>query len=135
METINVSGLREFTSNLRSLDRGLPKTIRVAGNRAAEIVVADAKPKVPQRSGRAKKNIRVASSQREVRVRAGGKKVPYYAWLDFGGRVGRNRSVKRPFLKSGRYIWRAFADNRERVQSIYQDELINIARTAGLEVK
>lgn len=132
-----MQGLREFQAGLRKLDSDLPKALRVAGNTAAEIVVGEAKPRVPTGPGirgHARQSIRVASSQREVRVREGGAKYPYMPWLDFGGSVGRNDSVKRPFLKQGRYIWRAFADNREKVLSIYQDKLVDIARSAGLEV-
>lgn len=133
-ELIKVEGLREFRAGLRQLDAGLPKGLRVAANRAAQLVVDEAKPRVPRRSGRAAGTIRAASTQTAARVRAGGKRVPYYPWLDFGGRVGPGGSVRRPFLKSGRYIWAAFAGNRDRIQAELATALADVARDAGVQV-
>jgi hypothetical protein len=61
--------------------------------------------------------------------------VPYYPWLDFGGRVGRSRSVVRPYLKQGRYIYRAYFANRDRFAQLLEDTLVDVARQAGLEVQ
>ena len=134
-DVIKIEGLRELRSSLRKMDAGLPKTLRLAGNRAANVVVDEAKPRVPRLTGRAAASIRVASTQSSVRVRAGSKRVPYYPWLDFGGRVGPNRSVSRPFLKRGRFIWAAFGDKRDAVERELQDALVDVARTAGVEVQ
>ncbi|WP_307962251.1 hypothetical protein [Salinispora arenicola] len=54
-------------------------------NDAAQVVVDWARPRVSRRSGRAARSLRVASTGKAVRVRAGGARVPYYPWLDFGG--------------------------------------------------
>lgn len=134
-QAIRISGLREFNRNLRQLDRSLPKGLRLAGNKAADIVVTEAKPRVPRRTGRAAASVRAASTRTSARVRGGGAKVPYYPWLDFGGRVGRNNSVSRPFIKEGRYIWKAFADRRADVQDELHDALVDVARSAGIEVR
>ena len=100
LDPIKVDGLREFQRTLRALDAGLPRTLRLAHNEAAKIVVDWAQPRVPARTGKARASVRATSSQREARVTGGGKRVPYYPWLDFGGRVGRNRTVQRPFQKA-----------------------------------
>lgn len=134
-ELIRIHGLREFNRNLRRLDSNLPKGLRLAGNRAANIVVAEARPRVPKRTGRAAASVRAASTRTSARVRGGGARVPYYPWLDFGGRVGRNRSVSRPFLQEGRYIWAAFADQRAQVQAELHDALVDVARGAGVGVR
>lgn len=134
MTKVRVEGLRELRLGLRRMDSGLARQIRLSGNEAAQIVVDTAKPRVPRLTGRAAGSIRVASTQTSVGVREGGSRVPYMAWLDFGGRVGRNRSVYRPFIKEGRYIWSAFRDERELVLSTYSDALANTARNAGLDV-
>jgi hypothetical protein len=138
IDTIQVSGLREFNRILRRIDGDLPKGLRAAGNRAAAIVVAEAQPRVPIGpgiGGHAKSSIRAASTRTAARIRAGGKRFPYYPWLDFGGAVGRNNSVRRPFLKRGRYIWAAFGDNRGRVEDVLRDELTDIARSSGAGVR
>lgn len=137
IQRIHVSGLREFNRGLRRLDSEAPKGLRIAGNKAAQIVVDEAKPRVPLgpgKGGHAKTSIKAASTRTAARVSAGGRRFPYYPWLDFGGRVGRRNSVRRPFLREGRYIWRAFADRREDVQKTLKDELVAVARGAGLEV-
>lgn len=136
-ETIRVEGLREFRRNLKRANRDAPKGIRVASNKAAQIIVDEAKPRVPigpGKGGHAASSIKAASTASAARVSAGGKRFPYYAWLDFGGRVGRNRSVKRPFLKSGRYIWAAYEDKREEIEAVLAEELKAVARGAGMEV-
>jgi hypothetical protein len=135
---IEVRGLREFNRVLRRIDRDAPKGLRLAGNKAAQLVVDTAQPRVPTgpgRGGHAKSSIKAASTRTAARIRAGGKRYPYYPWLDFGGRVGRNRSVRRPFLKEGRYIWKSYADERARVEGILRDELTDLARSSGAGVR
>lgn len=138
MEEIKVTGLREFRRSLKTLDASLPKGVRTAGNKAAEIVVAAAKPRVPVgpgRGGHASSSIRKASTQSAVRVAEGGARFPYMPWLDFGGTINKHTGTPttRPFIRKGRYIWAAFADHHERVLDTYQDELKNLARSAGLD--
>lgn len=136
-DVIRISGLREFDRGLRRISSDAPKGLRLAGNRAADIVVAEAKPRVPLgpgRGGHARSSLRAASTRTAARVRAGGARFPYYPWLDFGGRVGRNNSVRRPFLKEGRYIWAAFADRRAEVENELATALADVARGAGVGV-
>lgn len=133
-DPVRIEGLREFQRGLKSLDRDLPKALRLAFNDAADIVISDARPRVPSRSGRAKGTVRARSTQTAARVTGGGSRAPYYPWLDFGGRVGRRRSVRRPFLSEGRYIYRAFYDNRPRFLDAMTDAIMKVARSAGIEI-
>lgn len=133
-QAIRVEGLAEFNRGLRKMDADLPKALRVAMNEAAGVVVDYARPKIPRRSGRAAGSVRVASTRTAVRVRAGGARVPYYPWLDFGGRVGRNRSVVRPFLSDGRYLWKGLAVKRVEFTAVLERSLLDVARSAGIEV-
>lgn len=138
IERVEVHGLREFRRDLRQMDRNLPKGLRTAGNRAADLVVAVAKPRVPlgpAAGGHARDSIRAASTQSAARVRGGGKRFSYYPWLDFGGKVGRNDTAHRPFLKDGRYIWRAFADHRRDVEDRLMVALREVADDAGIRVR
>jgi hypothetical protein len=135
-EKVEVLGLRELRRNLRQMDRKLPREIRKAGNKAADIVVRHARPRVPVRTGRAAASVRVASTQSAVGVAGGSARVPYYAWLDFGGTINRHTGhpTRRPFIKRGRYIWAAFGDHRQQVLDAYQDALGDAARDAELDV-
>jgi hypothetical protein len=131
-DQIRVQGLREFQAKLKAADGESQKLLRVVLNDAAEIVVKEANSLVPRRTGNAAASIKAQSSQREGRVRAGGAKVPYYAWLDFGGRVGRSRSVVRPFMKSGRYIYPAAQDKRDAVADRLEESMTELAKKVGL---
>lgn len=136
IEPIRITGLREFNRSLASLDRQLPKAVRLAFNEAADIVVQDARPRVPRRTGRAAASLRAQSTRTAARVAAGGARVPYYPWLDFGGRVGRNRSVARAFLKEGRYIYKSYFAKRDsgEFQRVLARALSGVAVDAGFTV-
>lgn len=133
-DPIKIEGLRAFSKSLQQLDSDLPKALRVAFNGATQIVVDEAKPKVPKISGKAASSVKARSTRTAARIVGGGNKAPWYPWLDFGGRVGRNRSVRRPFLKEGRYIYKAFFANRDRFGELLQESLVDVAEQAGLEV-
>lgn len=134
-EAIRVTGLREFRANLKKLDNDLPKALRMAFNGAADVVVNDARPRVAKRSGKAAGTVKARSTQTASRVVGGGNKAPYYPWLDFGGRVGRNHSVTRPFLKEGRYIYDAYFDNRTRYGELLEQGLLDVAASAGVVIE
>lgn len=131
-DPIKVQGLAEFTRNLRTLDRELPKALRVAFNDAANVVVNDARPRIPSRSGKARASVRAKSTPTASRVSAGGKRVAYFAWLDYGGR--RRGAGGRPYLKEGRYIYAAYYRNKEKYAVFVERALIDVARQAGIEV-
>lgn len=135
-EAIRIDGLAQFQRNLKKLDSDLPKALRVALNEAAELVATGAKRHVPSRTGKAVASIRVASTQTAVRVREGGSRAPYMPWLDFGGRVGRRKQTKRPFIGDGRYIYPTYFEERDsgRIQQVLTDALLGVARQAGVEV-
>lgn len=133
-DPIRVDGLNQFVANLKAMDRELPKALRVAFNGAADIVVQDARPGIPTKSGKAKASVKAKSTQTFVRISGGGNKAPYYPWLDFGGRVGRNKSVKRPFIKDGRYLYDAYYRNVNRFGEVLEQALLDVASQAGIEV-
>jgi hypothetical protein len=133
-EPIHIEGLREFSQGLKRLDDDMPKVLRLGLNSVAGVVVDQAQPRVASRSGRARRSVRAKSTRTAVRVAGGGKRVPYYGWLDYGGKVGRSRSVVRPFNKQGRYIYPAYYANRDKFDVMLEDALIDVARQAGMEV-
>lgn len=135
-DPIRIDGLAQFQRDLKKLDSDLPKALRVALNSAADLVVGKARPEVPKRSGRAARSIRSRSTRTAVRVTGGGNRAAYYPWLDFGGRVGRNHSVQRPFLKEGRYIYDGYfrLKTSGEFQTVLSKALLDVARQAGIEV-
>lgn len=134
VEPIKIRGLVEFNKSLKSMSDDAPKQLRLANNEAADIVVMWATSHVVRRSGAAARTIKAKSTRTLVRVSGGSKARPYYPWLDFGGKVGRKHSVKRPYLKSGRYIYPGYTNNVQRVEGVLVTALVKVATDAGLEV-
>lgn len=136
---VSITGLRDLQAALKNLDGESQKQLRVVLNDVAQAVVGGAARRVPTRTGKARKTLRATSSQREAKVSGGSKSVPYYGWLDFGGKVGRGRtggaggSVKRPFIKSGRYIYPAYDANKASIGKALEQALVDLAQSAGLE--
>lgn len=135
-EPIKVEGLQLFRRQLKALDAGLPKALRLALNTATKIVVDDAQPEIPRLTGRAASSLKTASTQNRAQIKAGGSRAMYLPWLDFGGkRAGRGGGIaERPFYKQGRYVWRSYGRRRDDVIEALNTELVAVAEQAGLEV-
>ena len=133
-DAIRIDGLAKFSRDLKKLDADLPKALRIALNEAAQVVVDYAVPRIPKRSGRAARSVKARSTRTAVRVVGGGRSAPYYPWLDFGGRVGRNRSVARPFYSDGRYIYDGYFKKRDEFGEVLTRALLGVAAQAGVVV-
>lgn len=137
VEQVKITGLRDLQAALRAMDGESQKKLRLVLNKVAQLVVDDAAPRVPLgpgKGGHARNTLKPMSSQREVQVRGGGKRSSYYPWLDFGGTVGRHRSVKRSFLHKGRYIYPAWDRKRDDAIDLLQKSLVDLAQEVGLRV-
>lgn len=136
-DPIKIDGLSQFVANLKKIDADLPKTVRVALNQAADVVVFAARPRIPSRSGKARASVKASSLRDRVRVRAGGGKAPYYPWLDYGGE-GRikGRPTKRTFVKSGRYLYPTYFEKRDSGEfgTMLTTVLLDVVKAAGIEV-
>lgn len=133
IDPIRITGLRDLQAQLKALDGESQKQLRLVLNRAAEIVAAGARAKAPVRTGAYQSTIKVASSQREARVKAGSARVPYAGFLDFGGAVGRNKSVHRTFISQGRYVYPTYYAHQPQILDVLTQGLSTLITTAGLE--
>ena len=129
---INVEGLDSLRAGLRKADAGLAKELGQAGKQAADIVARTAKPKVPVLTGRAQASLRAVVVNGGGGVRGGGPKAPHFGWLNFGGRVGRNKSVTRERVKPDRYVYTSLEEKRDEVVGAYVDGVNEVLRRAGL---
>ena len=134
-ESIRVAGLRDFNKALKQVDADLPKETRLVLNDAADLVASGARSKVEKKTGKAARTVKAASTRTKARVKGGSKRIPYYPWLDFGGRVGRNRSIKRTYKKDGRYIYPTYRRARDSGEFVdmMAEGLTSLARKAGLD--
>lgn len=131
---IGVEGLAEFNRGLRKLDKDAPKGLRLALNEAADLLIDRTRPLIPKRTGAAAKSLKAKSTRTSARVSVGGKKAPYYPWLDFGGKTGRKKSVDRKFYKEGRYLYPTLRKVRPEIEAKLLQALVGVARDAGLDV-
>lgn len=129
--TIHVQGLKEYQKALKNIDNSLGPELRKGLNEVAEIVVRGVVPLVPRRTGAAASSVKAGSTQRGANIKVGGNKAPYYLWLDFGGRVGRNKSIRRPFLKEGRYVYPTLRNKRDEAIEKLEEVLDRLARQEG----
>ena len=114
MSEIKVDGLKAFAASVRKLDKEAAKGLKPALNECSTFLIAKTRPKIPTRTGRA---------------------APYYPWLDFGGRTGRKKSVVRPFIKEGRYLYPTLGEHQAEFDKIMQRNLTKVAESAGLETR
>lgn len=124
---IQVEGLREFQRVVRQVkDREVTKAVTEANKAAAQIVVDDAKPYAPRRSGRLANSVKAVNSARYSAVRAGtGKTVPYAGPIHYGWPA---RGIRpRPFLTVG------IAKKSDEIRTKYEDGLRKVV--ALLEAK
>ena len=130
---ITIRGLDEFRASLGNLEQGLPQALRGALGASSELVLTDARRRVPTRSGAARGSLRVVLADHLATVVGGSGRVPYFGWLDFGGAVGRRRAVRRAYIGDGRYVYFAHQQVRARYGEILSGALSEAIAAAGLE--
>jgi hypothetical protein len=133
--SVRIVGLRELNTAFRQIDRELPKGLRTEFLVVAEHVVGVIQHRMPHVSGDAQKSVKPRASQKGAGIAFGGKDAPYMPWLDFGGRVGRRKSIVRPFITEGRYVYPGIAESREEIEQGADTAVKNAARHAGFETK
>jgi hypothetical protein len=53
--------------------------------------------------------------------------------LDYGGRVGRNNSASRTFIKGGRYVYPAYSDEYTNIRRLLEKRLTTLLESKGIE--
>jgi hypothetical protein len=133
--SVRISGLRELNTAFRQIDRELPKNLRAGFLPVAQHVVGVAQQRMPHLTGTAQRAVKPRATQRGASIAFGGDAAPYGPWLDFGGRVGRRKSIVRPFITEGRYVYPGIAESREEIEQGADTAVKNAARHAGFETK
>jgi hypothetical protein len=130
---VRIEGAKELRRQLRQLEDALDAQaakgdLKEMNLDAARLVRSEALRLVPVRSGLLKSTIREAATQRNARVRAGFKRVPYAGPVHFGwptrpnpGLGWRGGPIKpNPFLydaldRRRGEVFRAYAENMTRI--------------------
>lgn len=131
--SVKVTGIVELQKALREIDKELPKELAAGLAEAADIVARAARQKMPVKTGRAVASVKVRKQQRGAALAYGGSKAPYAPWLDFGGSVGRHKSIHRPVITGGRYIYPALKEHDVEVRAKVDEVLERMAKKAGFD--
>jgi len=132
---VEVGGLAKLNRALRGIDKEAPKQLRLVFNSAADLLVDEAGPTIPSVTGAARRSLVARSTRTSARVAVGGRKAPWFPWLDFGGQ-GRiaGRPAARPFLREGRYVYPALRRIRPEIEAELQQGLEAVIANVGLEM-
>lgn len=130
---IEVEGLAALSRALKAVDTEAPKQLRLAQNSAADLLVSRARTEIPSVTGAARRSLVARSTRTSARVAAGGRRAPWYPWLDFGGE-GRvaGRPAHREFIKEGRYVYPTLRKIRPEIEQELHDSISTVIRNAGL---
>lgn len=128
--SLKVSGLSRLAGAFKKLDTDVPTRLKQSFLAIATTVAGKASAKVPVRTRRAAGSIKPRSTARGASIAFGGNVAPYMPWLDFGGSVGRNRSIHRPFIKSGRFVYPTIKEEGTYIREEV-DKALEEAITAG----
>ena len=133
---IKITGLNEFRAAMQKLGTtGSEAIAKIVSHEAAQLIVTRTKPKIPLgpgRGGHARNTLKVVTNGIISEVEAGGPNFSYYPWLDFGGRVGINQSVRRQRIKGGRYVWATYDDMKPEINKQMESALNAALKEAGL---
>lgn len=135
MAEIRIRGLREVISALRRIDADIPGEMKEGMTNVAESVASRVRSKVPVLTGRARDSVKGRGGQSKASIVAGGRAAPHYPWLDFGGRVGRNKSISRPFIEKGRYIYPTIAEHDADIRRETDELLKGLIKKAGFDTR
>ena len=136
---VEVEGLAEFRRALNQVDRELGKELRrTMKSEVAQPVAQRVRSRVPVRSGAWRKEIKPFATARAAGVQWGRAKVPYAAWMEFGGGIPnkRNRTgsprISRKFLAGGRYVHPTVEESASDALGAAQGALDAVMRRAQL---
>jgi hypothetical protein len=150
--TVAIRGLAELQGAFRSVDRDIPKQLRLAMKAIADHVVGVAQQKMPWQTGEAERSLRPRSSATGAGIArpAGGtpwrgEPADYYPWLDFGGTTGRGHqtrghnggggSIVRPIVKGGRYLYPAIAQSSKFIAEQAEGAVVKVAKDNQFEAR
>jgi len=113
---VHVTGLRELRAALRKIDKSIAGELRDGLKRAIDTtIVPEARSRINSRSGKAAKSIRAVSGGNTLYIKGGGARVPYYGWLEFGGKLpGKRPQSKKALMWGGAKHPSAFAKGAVR---------------------
>lgn len=134
-QQIEVKNLKEVQASLRKLDPALKKSLNAKIKDISGVVAGKAKaltPTGPAGGGHVASSVRPFVKSGATGIRFGSAKFPYAGWLEYGGKVGKHKSVSRPFVKTGRYLGRAYVEEKPEILAEMNEAMDQAINEAGL---
>lgn len=132
---VEIRGGRELARAFKQLETGLDKELRLAFKEIARFVANRAASKVERLTGRAAASLKPRATSSGAGIAFGGSAAEHYPWLDFGGRVGRNRSIVREIVPGGRYVYPTIGESKEEIGQMADDAIRTVAKRADFETR
>lgn len=132
-QKVDVKGLTKVEHGLRELADKVPDAHDAALASTEVLFVKTVKPKIPVRSGAARRSVVAKATEGVLRITAGNAKVQYFAWLDLGGSAGVHHSVHRLVVRNGRYMYPTAVEIQPKVMESFEAAISATIRSAGLE--
>lgn len=138
---VTVSGLKEVQASLKEIgDIDSTKEVRAELKTGLEIVTVNARGRVNSKSGATVADIKSSVSGAKGFL-AGGKKVKYYGWEDFGSRNPRHGNTRKegPWRgsgtgpKKGRFIYPAIDAKGPELAAHIEDAVGAVIKRVGLD--
>lgn len=134
VDPVRITGVVELQQALKALGNGAQTELRTVFAESASHIVAGATRRAPKDTGQLiAKGVRSKAEQRGASIVLGGKRVPYGPWLEFGGSVGIDNSVRKPFSRQGKFLMPAIAAGREQIIEAIAAGITDLARRHGLD--
>lgn len=129
VDPIRVDGLTDLQTAAAKAEGDAARYLHAALEEIADLVATGARRGVPRKTGRAASSIRATGTT----FTAGGSRAPYYPWLDWGGKVGRKRSISRPWRPDGRYLFPTYRNSRQAILRTVDGALAKLYDDSGLD--
>jgi hypothetical protein len=122
---VQVEGLKELRSELRRLDKALPKELRPINKDAADAVRDTAKDEAPHISGKLIRSITSRAGQKDASVKAGSAaRVPYAGPVIFG----HNPRPQGGFTEPNNFLLRALGIEYDYIRKLYDERINKLAK-------
>lgn len=126
---IKIDGLKQLKRDLYRLDKSLLNDLKAVHKEASVVAAAAVSEMTPVRSGRLKKSVKQAATNKEGRIKAGtASRVPYAGVIHFGAPSGsmRNAPIRGQF-----YGYRGIKQVLPKILKIYEKGLADIGSKLG----
>jgi hypothetical protein len=132
---VEIDGLPQVRAALAALATRADAQLDTTGDDVADVVAARTRvifPIGPAARGHARSSIGVEHRPgMAATVTEGSARYPYAAWIDFGGRVGRRHSVRRVWIRGGRYLFRMYHLIKPTIEPRMHEGLRAACRESG----